>query len=269
MARPLIVTAIAALLLTACGPSSGASSLAPTASPSVRPEVSASPGSVASAGDANVRVASADGLTVTVEPDRQEVEPGGTVVAQIRVRNDRPEPVVDSFGCLLAPRWTVDVLMPFEPAGRSWTGIAGKFKDYAMNHSDQPGIISSRRPVQTMPFGDPCVTAPASLAAGATAEWTLKWQAPMTPGIEAPVGTDPFTIVAAYPPHPEPGSTPTPAPTSPRGPFFAKSLSVSGTIKVAGQGPHLVSAGEAIDALLAYRRFATWLPKQPATTWST
>ena len=47
-----------------------------------------------------------------------------------------------------------------------------------------------------------------------------------------------------------------------------KSLTASGQIRVAGDAPRIVTAGEAIDALLADRRFARWLPKQRPKTWS-
>jgi hypothetical protein len=201
---------------------------------------------------------------MTVELDRWEVAPGGAVAARVRVRNDRPVPVGDPDGCLLAPRWTVDVLMPFEPAGRTWKGIAGTFKDFAMTESTQPGIVSSRGPLMTTPAEDPCLAAPASLAPGATAEWTLTWKAQMMPGIEAPAGSDAFRILVNYAPEPEPGASPPPK----FGLRFLKSLTVAGTLDVVGRGPHLLSAGQAIDALLADRRFATWLPKMAATTWS-
>jgi hypothetical protein len=254
----LVALALVAAFVAACAASSGPASSAPSTIPS-----SPQPSAVG-----HVLSAAADGLSMTVELDRWEVAPGGTVQARVRVRNDRARPVADPDGCLLAPRWTVDVLMPFEPAGRTWKGIAGKFKDFAMHEGMQPGIVSSRRPIMTTPAEDPCATAPASLEPGATAEWTLTWKAQMMPGIEAPAGSDPFRIIVNYSPEPKPGATP--APSRARGApccFFA-SISVAGTLNVVGKGPHLLSAGQAIDALLADRRFATWLPKMPATTWS-
>jgi hypothetical protein len=258
----LIALVLAAALVAGCAVRADPPAAAPSPVVAAASQVAAS--QVAAFGPGPILTAAADGLSMTVELDRWEVAPGAAVVARVRVRNDRPRPVVDPDGCLLAPRWTVDVLMPFEPAGRTWKGIAGRFKDFAMRESMQPGIVSSRRPLTTMPVEDPCVAAPASLEPGATAEWTLTWKAQMLPGVEAPAGTNPFRILVSYSPEPEPGATPPPK----FGLRFFRSLSVEGTLNVVGQGPHLLSAGQAIDVLLGDRRFATWLPKMPATTWS-
>ena len=50
--------------------------------------------------------------------------------------------------------------------------------------------------------------------------------------------------------------------------LFWKALSAEGSIRVAGDAPRVVTAGGALDALLADARFAAWLPLQPSATWS-
>ena len=45
-------------------------------------------------------------------------------------------------------------------------------------------------------------------------------------------------------------------------------MAAEGLVRVEGEPPRLVSAGQAVDALLADERFASWLPLQPPTTWS-
>ncbi len=37
---------------------------------------------------------------------------------------------------------------------------------------------------------------------------------------------------------------------------------------MAGDAPKVVTAGQAIDALLSNQRFTNWLTEQPASTWS-
>jgi hypothetical protein len=46
-------------------------------------------------------------------------------------------------------------------------------------------------------------------------------------------------------------------------------LAAAASVAVAGTAPRLASEGEVIDAVLADRRFATWLDQQPESTWST
>jgi hypothetical protein len=47
-----------------------------------------------------------------------------------------------------------------------------------------------------------------------------------------------------------------------------KSLAVDGAVRVDGNGPRIVTSGEALDAMLSDPQFAAWLPLQPSSTWS-
>jgi hypothetical protein len=224
--------------------------------------------SVEPSGSGQLLTATADALTLTVQLDRWEVEPGGKVAAHVAVRNDRPEPLKDSMGCLLAPRWSVKVPVPTDPRGADWDGIAGRFKQYVLTEGYQPGIVSAFRPYDTSPREDPCPAAPSSLGPGETAEWTLAWPAEIVPGIPAMVGTDPFTISVNYRLEPDAPPTPVGSGLGVSRVLLYQSLSVGGALNVVGEAPRTLSAGQAIDALLADRRFVSWLGTRPASTWS-
>jgi hypothetical protein len=47
-----------------------------------------------------------------------------------------------------------------------------------------------------------------------------------------------------------------------------RELTVDTTVEVVGPARHVLSIGEAIDALLMDRRFSTWLGEGPSRTWS-
>jgi hypothetical protein len=47
-----------------------------------------------------------------------------------------------------------------------------------------------------------------------------------------------------------------------------ESLDVRGTLTIEGGDSDIVSAGEAVDALLSEHRFQNWLESQPSDTWS-
>ncbi|MDQ6794746.1 MAG: hypothetical protein M3067_08030 [Chloroflexota bacterium] len=262
----LVALAVVTSLLAACSATGNTATPAPSATGGAAPSPSIP--SAGPFGQGPVLTAASDGLTLTVQLDRWEVEPGGKVVAHVAVRNDRPGPMTDSMGCLLAPRWNVKVPVPADPRGADWNGIAGRFKEYVLTQGYQPGIVSAFRPYDTSPRENPCPASPASLGHGETAEWTLAWPAEIVPGIPAMVGTDAFTIVVGY--RLEPDAPPTPVGTGPGASrlLLYQSLSVGGSLKVVGDGGRALSAGQAIDALLKDRRFVSWLGKQPASTWS-
>jgi len=43
---------------------------------------------------------------------------------------------------------------------------------------------------------------------------------------------------------------------------------VNGTIRIGDHARKVVTAGQAVDALLGDKRFRAWLSEQPASTWS-
>lgn len=215
-----------------------------------------------------------NGLTLTVDLDRAEVAPGGTMTATATVRNDRPTPVILGLEqCGAAVTMTGTVRTPTDPVGRTWDGIAGDFKRFALASGAGPGggpaaedrVISARLASGACTEG----SMERSLAAGASETVELAWTAEIVADIPARAGDVPIHLYAIHDPEEPP--TPQPVSTGLRPGMRMQSwqqLEVKTAIRVLGDTPRILSLGEVVDAMLGSRHFRSWLDLQPKQTWS-
>ena len=266
--RDLVVVAtLVGLLASACStPVIPGSSVAPSHAVASASEPSSSVAAAAADVSSRTFVDEADGLRLTVTLDRTDVDPDGTVTAQLRLQNDRAVAVPFDEPCLY-DSMVVLVPIPTDPVGRDWDGIAGAFKKYALEESHGTPIESSIRDAmpsyaQAEPCHAPATGAPgqtlASLAAGSTYETAMTWTPNLVKGLPLGPGTVPFTISVPHDPQA----------VSQGGLSRVETLKVEGMITVKSGAPAPVTPGQAIDVVLAGRRFGDWLAKQPRKSWA-
>jgi hypothetical protein len=215
-----------------------------------------------------------DGLTVVVTLGRDTVEPGDSVEMLVTVSNVRPTPATIGFGtCGAGATVYADMPVPWTPSGRSWDGVAGAFKRYALETGMQPGAVAASLPYRVTAKGEACpeeTSDPFSgiaLGTGESKTDQLTLAADILPGIVALPGVIPIHADVAY----DPPERPAPKPCEgicPSTTVIWKSFTANGTVRVVGDGPRAISAGQAIDALLADAAFHNWLALQPIATWS-
>ena len=264
--RPPILAVAVAIVLTACGsatspaPSSGrASPSSGDASPSKQP-VAGSPSA------SPTTVVTDVGLTLTTTFDRLDVAAGGTVTVALSIENARPTDVVFAEPCG-ADAMTVIVRAPVEPIGRDWDGIAAAFKTYALRKgAGSPIELSTRTGVRTAASSTPCHAQAGAangdglpttiIPKGTTYETVLTWTAEIVPGVPAVPGAAPFSIAVLHDQR-----------LAGMGMIHAETLQATGTITIGDGARRAVSAGQALDAVLADAAFAKWLAKQPRSSW--
>jgi hypothetical protein len=165
----------------------------------------------------------------------------------------------------------MSVGLPLEPEGKSWTGIAGVFKDYALEEGFGAGGVPAMAPVNVQLPANPCNDGQfeAILEPGDSVVSSMSWPAEIVAGVPALADRVPFTVSVDYD-REDDQPTPSANTTGPRGMVIRryKQLVVNGSVEVVGNGPHVVTPGEAIDALLGNAKFASWLTAQPRETWS-
>jgi hypothetical protein len=219
-----------------------------------------------------------DGLLVTVDLDHDTVEPGGDITATVSVRNDRSDPATLLFGlCGAVASVHAEVPIPWDPTGRDWDGIAAEFKRFVLTEGMQPGIVSASLPERVDAIATPCPEMDGmgeeTLGPGETKTSALTWAAALAKGrletgVPAQPGEVPYHVDVVYDPEPPP---PTPVCNqwcgNPTG-GTAKVFTLDGAIQVEGPAPKVVTAGQAVDALLGDAGFGAWLAKQPRKTWS-
>jgi hypothetical protein len=219
-------------------------------------------------------VATDNELTLTVDLDRAEVAPGGTVTATATVRNERATPVIVGFDQCGSPvTMTGSVKTPTAPKGRTWDGIAGAFKTFALTSATGLGggpasedrVITARRTPVACTEG----SMEGSLAAGTSETVELAWTAEIVQDVPALPGDLPLVFYAVH----DPEAPPTAQPRSGllRGGLRSQTwreLTVRTTIRIVGDAPRILSLGEAVDAMLGSRHFRSWLDLQPKETWS-
>jgi hypothetical protein len=278
---PTLAAAIAVVVVTAlvggwnanrpgASPFSSASA-GSSGTTAVVPSVSAGP---TGALDPTHLVATDNGLTLTVDLDRAEVAPGGTVTATASVRNERATPVILGFDQCGSPvTMSGSVKTPTDPPGRTWDGIAGAFKTFALTSGTGPGggpasedrVIAARR----TPFACTERSMERSLAAGMSETVELAWTAEIVQDVPALPGDVQLALVAGHDPEGEPPSYP-PGYRGPTALWFRtwQQLEVNATIRIVGDAPRILTLGEAVDAMLGSRHFMSWLALQPKGTWS-
>jgi hypothetical protein len=247
-----------AIGLVACGPAISPAQTSSSVQPSAQTAVgSPSPSATTVVEDAGLRLAATF--------DRLKVEAGGTVTVALSIENTRPTDVEFEEPCE-ASAMTVTVLVPVEPIGRDWDGIAAAFKTYALKESAGSPIESSiRTGMRTTASSTPCHAPtgaggdlPATIIpAGTTYETVLTWTAEVVPGVPAVPGPARFSIAVLHDQRLAAGGMTT-----------ADTLTATGTITIVDGAPSAVSAGQALDSVLADAAFAKWLTEQPRKSWA-
>jgi hypothetical protein len=206
------------------------------------------------------------GLRLVAAFDRVEVEPGGAITVSLRLENGRDTDVVFEEPCE-GPVMNVALRVPVEPVGRDHAGIAAAFKTYALEQGmGSPMESSIREPLPVPATSEPCHAPgrgpigalPSTVIPARTAyETVLTWRAEIVAGVPAIAGPAPFTIRVLYDHVGLAG-----------GMTHAETLAVSGSVKVLDGAASAVSAGQAVDAVIADAAFAAWLAKQPPRAWA-
>jgi hypothetical protein len=263
--RRLLLLVVVVLALIACGPRLSPEPSPTSASATDRP-ASNGPASDPPASPATT-IVTGGGLKLVAAFDRLAVAAGASVTVGLSIENTRSTDVVFEEPCE-SDTMTVDVLVPVEPIGRDWDGIAAAFKGYALQQSSGSPIESSiRTRLHTTARATPCHAAnrggggggflPTTIIqAGTTYETVLTWPAEIVRGIPAIPGPAPFSIKVRYDQAQAGG-----------GLIHAATLEASGVLTVLDGAPNAISAGMALDAALADPPFATWLTKQPKAAW--
>ena len=262
--RRLVLPVVVALGLLACGPRPSSESAAASAAASDRPASNA-PASDPLRSPATT-VATGGGLRLVAAFDRLAVAAGASITVELSIENTRSTDVVFEEPCQ-SDTMTVDVLVPVEPIGRDWDGIAAAFKTYALREAAGSPIESSiRTRLHTTARATPCHAADRGggdggvlpttiIQAGTRYETVLTWPAEILRGIPAIPGPAPFSIKVRY------------DQAQAGGLIHAATLEASGVLTVLDGAPSAISAGMALDAALADPPFATWLAKQPKAAW--
>lgn len=278
-AVPVLVVAVAvvAVLAWGSGPRLGA---APSTTPpgsaqvSVQPAETTPPTSAPIATEAlgGSLTTTDNGLSMEVTLSSSEVAPGGSVTIDITIRSDRavPVPIGSGYCGALATMYAV-LPVPLDPVGRDWEGISGTFKHYALTEGLREGGAPMSQPGWVYANATPCndPSPDVSLEPGGTMTGSMTWSALLVKGVPALPGEVPFTVSAAHDPSGAPPSYP-PGYKGPIASWFKtyQQLTVTGTIRIVGDAPAVLSGGQAIDAMLSNQRFTNWLTEQPASTWS-
>lgn len=233
------------------------------------------PSPLASPAVPGVLSASDNGLSMSVTPTDPEVEPAGSATISVTIHNGRSVPVVLQAQRCGAPA-LMSFLLPFpvDPIGQVWTGIAGEYKTFAVGQAERSGEFAQ----PWYADAEPCREDHGwvlTLQPGESAKTALVWTAELVEGVPALPGDLDFTVSVSHDPtcSPPPGFKCGPlgstGGTATSWGWTFKELTVAGGVmRIVGDVPKLVTAGQAIDALLSDHRFAAWLSEEPRSTWS-
>lgn len=198
--------------------------------------------------------AQGNGLAFGITLDRAVVEPGGTVTLDLLLRNGRDEPVPFLPACGESTA-SVRAAVPTDPAGLDWPALGGTFKSYVLEQGLAPGGVPALEPLALPARGGDC-EANAELAPGDAYEARLTWTASYVGGVGLIPGEYPFTAQIGV------------DAVQRGGLVQVETMTVEATVTVAGDAPTLLTAGQAIDVILADPRFAGWLQLQPPESWA-
>jgi hypothetical protein len=269
--RRSILGGVSAVLVAGCvaaGPTDPASGLPAPASP---PFALAVPSPTRSASGGIVASASADGLTLELRAASRSIPSGETLELVARVHSDRADPVEYGVQYPCAPvEVTAALPMPLGPTGRSWEGLAGRFKTFALTEGYGIGSGGVGGPVTTYAEVTPCdgFKGERILAPGETIESRMAWRASVVKGIGVAPGRVVLHATFAHDRLNEAPSPPPPGQIASSWVPMYESLPVELAVEVSGTAPQVLTTGQAIDALLADPRFERWLAEEPPTTWS-
>jgi hypothetical protein len=268
--RRLATFALVAAFAAACTAASVSNSAPP---PTIdRQPISTATAASPSASKPTAFAAEADGYTLTVTADRVSLAPGETVKFSATFHNGTDKPIdVAGPRCGGGTTGYVFVAQPRTPTGKTWTGIRQTFKDYVLKNGMGPGIVPALDPLQINISGTSCSdgTISSELGPGDSVTSSMSWKAEIVAGVDALSGPVPFSVSVGY----DRLNGPPSYPPDYSGPLISwlpmfKSLEVKGELEVVGEGRALKGAGEVIDGALADKKYATWLAKRPARTWS-
>ena len=213
-------------------------------------------------------VSELDGVVLIIDVQPNPVGAGERPSFRAELRNERGRPVdLTSGGCAFADL-RVTIPTPWEPTGRTWSGRKGWFKDYLLNHAYGPGGAAAFSPIDATLMSSPCdedvqtlLQPGESLSADFTpaiGEFMTTYAHASIVSFSINVDLDPQNS----PPPIEPGFTGIP----PR--FFPeyRHLTASGELTIEGRPAAVLSAGQAIDALLDDERYTAWLETQELPT---
>lgn len=240
------------------------------ASESASPPAGTAEQSAAAQASSGPLTATDAGLSLAVTVSSSDVAPGGSVT--VTVRNDRSVAVpIGSGYCGGLATMYAELPVPLDPTGEDWNGIEGTFKDYALTQGYREGGAPMSQPGWVYANANPCKEASSDtmLEPGGSLTDSMTWSALLVKGVPALPGDVPFTLSIAH----DPSGAPPSYPPGYKGPFamwfpLYQQLTVTGTIRIVGDTPPVLSAGQAIDAMLSDGRFTNWLAKQRASTWS-
>ena len=219
--------------------------------------------------------ASDTGLSMTVTAANPSVEPGGSVTVTVAIHNGRSDPVVLQTQRCGAPA-LMSFMLPFpvDPAGRVWTGIAGEYKTFVLGQAERSGGFLQPWYADAKPCSEDNGLV-LTIQPGETSRASLVWTAELVKGVPALPRDLDFTVTVGHDPTctPPPGRKCGPvgstAGTALSWPWTFEDMTASGgVLRIAGDAPKVVTAGQAIDALLSNQRLTNWLTEQPASTWS-
>jgi hypothetical protein len=265
----LLAAALLTSLMAGCAVPAGSVGPDPSAGSSNGAAIPVASAASAEASE-TVFTATDDGLSLTVATD-DAVASGDTLAIDVKIHNGRSEPVVmPTDECGAAAGMHATVPLPLDPAGKTWDGIAGEFKRYALEQGYREGGAPAAAPGWVNAVPNPCGqgNGDQTLAPGETARVALSWPAALLKGIPALPGKVPFTVSVLH----DKGLEFT-FPPDWKGPVGGiipdyRVLSVDGTINITGDPPDVLTPGQAIDVVLADDRFTKWLGKQPRKSWA-
>jgi hypothetical protein len=265
-----ILTIVPVLLLAGCvaEPAASGSAAPPgttqaaTSSPASSPSAVLSPSPGASAA-----VQSPDGAELRITVSATTIAVGQALTVFQVVTNVGSETIqVDNKQCGGPALVEVELPFPTTPTGATLSGQLATFKQWMLDNALTTG--QSRSSTYRTPFGPlgcggyhPIALAPGGQLTGSRSD-------PITqvPGVTLPGG--PATIVATLfywqvPATPLPTLGPNAKPAM-RVPIL---VSVSIPISVVGSAPHVLSAGQAVDAALKITEFAAFVAANPPDSW--
>jgi hypothetical protein len=287
MGRPLgSWLVVGALVAGACGQAPGAqhgtdgaaggihtTSVPGGGAPTVGPAPVEEPGTASPTRSPGDVVATIDGVRITVHISPNPVRRGEEVTVLATLRNDRGVAVDYAPGDCAFSGLQGTFPIPWHPTGNTWSGRAGWFKEFVLNHAYGPGAVAAWAPITVDLQAESCDEASPGeglLMPGdeRTADFSRAVAGALAANPQAQAMT--FSVAAQIdrqndPPTTEPGYTGIP----PR--FFPiyTTLVAEGVLAIDGPATDLLTAGEAIDLLLENQEFATWLNDQPPGTCET
>ncbi len=208
-----------------------------------------------------------DDVSLTVSMDHESLRSGESVTFTATLRNGRSTALAYGVsGCGFGTA-TLSVPLPLLPKGKTWEGQAAWFKEFALTKGYGPGGVSATAPldIALAGAGSACSNdgLEMSLGPGQKLSETFTWRAELVPGVGVLPGDLALHVSAGFdrqndPPSYDPGYT------GIRGNWFPiyKQVAVTGHVAIVGEAPKILTAGQAIDALLADSRFDGWLQRQ-------